>query len=104
MRGVGDIAGFASSIFLRGINFIQVPTTLLAQVDSSVGGKTAINDKFGKNLIGSFHQPRAVFSDIETLKSLPDREFSAGLAEIIKYGLIMDKRFFSWIEKIYIIF
>ena len=91
---VGDIAGFAASILLRGINFIQVPTTLLAQVDSSVGGKTGINTKIGKNLIGSFHQPQAVLADINILKTLPNREFRAGFAEVIKYGLIKDLEFF----------
>jgi len=96
---VGDIAGFASSVVLRGINFIQVPTTLLSQVDSSVGGKTGINSKMGKNLIGAFHQPLVVISDINILESLPKREFYAGLAEVIKYGLINDIDFFEWLEK-----
>jgi len=95
---IGDIAGFAASILLRGIKFINVPTTLLSQVDSSVGGKTGINSKLGKNLIGSFHQPIAVIADINILKSLPDREFRAGFAEVIKYGLIKDKSFFNWLE------
>ena len=95
---IGDIAGFAASILLRGIKFINVPTTLLSQVDSSVGGKTGVNSKLGKNLIGSFHQPIAVIADINILKSLPDREFRAGFAEVIKYGLIKDKSFFNWLE------
>jgi len=98
---VGDIAGFVSAIILRGINFVQVPTTLLSQVDSSIGGKTGINSKIGKNLIGAFHQPLAVISDMNILKSLPEREFNAGLAEVIKYGLIKDISFFEWLEKEY---
>ena len=85
---IGDIAGFVASILLRGIQFINIPTTLLSQVDSSVGGKTGVNSKLGKNLIGSFHQPLAVIADINILKSLPEREFRAGFAEVIKYGLI----------------
>jgi 3-dehydroquinate synthase len=93
---VGDLAGFAASILLRGVPFIQIPTTLLAQVDSSVGGKTAINAKAGKNLIGSFYQPQRVLIDIGTLKTLPPREMRAGYAEIIKYGLIMDAEFYRW--------
>ena len=95
---IGDIAGLAASILLRGIRFINVPTTLLSQVDSSVGGKTGVNSKLGKNLIGSFHQPIAVIADINILKSLPDREFRAGFAEVIKYGLIKDRHFFDWLE------
>ena len=91
---VGDITGFSASAFLRGADFIQMPTTLLAQVDSSVGGKTGINHSMGKNLIGAFHQPMAVLCDTQTLETLPDREFSAGIAEVIKYGLIADKAFF----------
>ncbi len=98
---VGDIAGFAASILLRGINFIQVPTTLLSQVDSSVGGKTGVNSNLGKNLIGSFHQPLAVLTDISILKTLPDREFRAGFAEVIKYGLIKDLNFFNWLKQEY---
>ena len=98
---VGDIAGFAASILLRGINFIQVPTTLLSQVDSSVGGKTGINSKIGKNLIGSFHQPQAVLADINILKTLPNREFRAGFAEVVKYGLIKDLEFFNWLNQEY---
>lgn len=95
---VGDITGFAAACYQRGIAFIQLPTTLLAQVDSSVGGKTAVNHRLGKNMIGAFHQPRAVLIDIDTLKSLPEREFKAGLAEVIKYGLICDEAFFIWLE------
>ena len=98
---IGDIAGFAASILLRGINFINIPTTLLSQVDSSVGGKTGVNSTLGKNLIGSFHQPMAVIADINILKSLPEREFRAGFAEVIKYGLIKDKNFFNWLETEY---
>ena len=95
---VGDIAGFAAATFLRGIPYVQVPTTLLAQVDSSVGGKTGVNHPLGKNLIGAFFQPRMVFIDVDTLKTLPYREFSAGMAEVIKYGMIWDEKFFSWIQ------
>jgi len=95
---VGDITGFAASITLRGLDFIQIPTTLLAQVDSSVGGKTGINAPQGKNLIGAFHQPRLVLADIATLKTLSDRERRCGYAEIVKYGLIGDAEFFSWLE------
>ena len=98
---IGDNAGFAASILLRGINYIQVPTTLLSQVDSSVGGKTGINSKIGKNLIGSFHQPQAVLADINILKTLPNREFRAGFAEVIKYGLIKDLEFFNWLNQEY---
>jgi len=98
---IGDIAGFAASILLRGIDYIHVPTTLLAQVDSSVGGKTGINSTKSKNLIGSFHQPIAVISDIDMLKTLPKREFLAGLVEVIKYGLIHDIKFFSVLENTY---
>ena len=98
---IGDIAGFASSILLRGINYIQIPTTLLSQVDSSVGGKTGINSSKSKNLIGSFHQPLAVIADIDVLDSLPKREFMAGLVEVIKYGLIKDKSFFDYLEENY---
>ena len=96
---VGDIAGFAAAIYQRGIDFVQVPTTLLAQVDSSVGGKTGVNHPLGKNMIGAFHQPRAVVIDTDTLKSLPQRELQAGLAEVIKYGLIRDAEFFAWLEE-----
>ncbi len=95
---VGDIAGFAAACYMRGIAFIQVPTTLLAQVDSSVGGKTGVNHTSAKNLIGAFHQPRLVLIDTDTLTTLPDRELQAGLAEIIKYGAIADPEFFSWLE------
>lgn len=93
---IGDLVGFAASIALRGVPFIQIPTTLLAQVDSSVGGKTAINSKSGKNLIGSFYQPKLVLADITTLKTLPKREMQSGYAEIIKYGLITDASFYEW--------
>ncbi len=98
---IGDIAGFAASIVLRGIDYIHVPTTLLAQVDSSVGGKTGINSSKSKNLIGSFHQPIAVISDLDMLKTLPKREFLAGLVEVIKYGLIHDVKFFNTLENNY---
>ena len=94
---VGDMTGFAAACFLRGADFVQVPTTLLAQVDSSVGGKTGVNHKMGKNLIGAFHQPKQVLIDLDTLATLPEREFSAGLAEVVKYGLIRDAEFFSWL-------
>ena len=96
---VGDVAGFVAATYLRGIDFVQVPTTLLAQVDSSVGGKTGVNLKAGKNLVGAFHQPRLVLCDLDTLPTLPDREFRAGLAEVIKYGVIYDVSFFRWLEK-----
>src|SRR5688500_8801919 len=95
---VGDITGFAAACYQRGVAFVQVPTTLLAQVDSSVGGKTGVNHSGGKNLIGAFHQPRAVISDTDTLATLPPRELRAGLAEVIKYGLIRDAGFFAWLE------
>ena len=95
---VGDIAGFAAAIYQRGIPFVQIPTTLLAQVDSSVGGKTGINHPLGKNMIGAFWQPRAVLIDIATLATLPERELRAGLAEVIKYGAIRDVEFFAWLE------
>ena len=95
---VGDIAGFAAACYMRGIDFIQVPTTLLAQVDSSVGGKTGVNHAQGKNLIGAFHQPQMVLIDTDTLGTLPDRELSAGLAEVIKHGVICDPEFFAWLE------
>ena len=96
---VGDIAGFTASIYQRGVHFIQVPTTLLSQVDSSVGGKTGVNHPLGKNMIGAFYQPQCVIADTSTLSTLPDRELSAGLAEVIKYGLIYDASFFSWLEQ-----
>ncbi len=95
---VGDMTGFAAASYMRGVPFVQVPTTLLAQVDSSVGGKTAINHPLGKNMIGAFYQPQLVVCDLDTLASLPAREFSAGLAEVIKYGPIADMDFLSWIE------
>ncbi|MCF7976603.1 MAG: 3-dehydroquinate synthase [Chromatiaceae bacterium] len=96
---VGDMAGFAAACYQRGVPFIQVPTTLLAQVDSSVGGKTGVNHPAGKNMIGAFHQPRAVIADTATLETLSERELSAGLAEVIKYGLISDRLFFDWLEE-----
>jgi 3-dehydroquinate synthase len=95
---VGDMVGFAAATFLRGIPFVQIPTTLLAQVDSSVGGKTGINHPLGKNLIGAFYQPRNVLIDVSTLGTLPAREFSAGMAEVVKYGIIRDREFFEWLE------
>ncbi|KAL5557523.1 hypothetical protein UlMin_039759 [Ulmus minor] len=96
---IGDMCGFAAASFLRGVNFIQIPTTVMAQVDSSVGGKTGINHPLGKNLIGAFYQPQCVLIDTDTLKTLPDRELASGLAEVIKYGLIRDAKFFEWQEK-----
>ena len=96
---VGDITGFAASIYQRGVHYIQIPTTLLSQVDSSVGGKTGVNHPLGKNMIGSFCQPQCVIADTETLNTLPPRELSAGLAEVIKYGLIHDAEFFHWLEQ-----
>ena len=95
---VGDLAGFIAATYLRGVPFIQVPTTLLSQVDSSVGGKTAVNHALGKNLIGAFYQPKAVFIDINTLKTLPEREIKSGLGEIVKYGIISDEKFFEYLE------
>ncbi len=95
---IGDLTGFAASVLMRGVDFIQIPTTLLSQVDSSVGGKTGINNKFGKNLIGAFYQPRLVLADIYALNTLPKREFLAGYAEVVKYGLLGDKEFFNWLE------
>jgi 3-dehydroquinate synthase len=95
---IGDIVGFAAACYQRGIDFIQVPTTLLAQVDSSVGGKTGVNHPGGKNLIGAFHQPRAVIADTATLSTLPAREYRAGLAEVVKYGFIYDRAFLDWID------
>ena len=96
---IGDITGFAAASFMRGVKFIQIPTTLLSQVDSSVGGKTGINHALGKNMIGAFYQPQCVIADVGLLKTLPERELSAGLAEVIKYGLIRDAAFFVWLEK-----
>ncbi len=95
---IGDLAGFAAAIARRGMGFVQIPTSLLAQVDSSVGGKTGINSPHGKNLIGAFHQPRLVLADLETLDTLPEREFRAGYAEVVKYGLIDDEDYFFWLE------
>ena len=95
---IGDLTGFAAATYLRGVPFIQIPTTLLAQVDSSVGGKTGINHPLGKNMIGAFYQPQLVLADTDTLNTLPERELAAGLAEIIKYGLIRDPVFFAWLE------
>lgn len=96
---IGDLTGFAAASYQRGVNFIQVPTTLLSQVDSSVGGKTGVNHALGKNMIGAFWQPQVVLADTQTLRTLPERELSAGLAEVIKYGLIRDPEFFSWLEE-----
>jgi 3-dehydroquinate synthase len=96
---IGDLTGYAAATYLRGVPFIQIPTTLLSQVDSSVGGKTGINHPSGKNMIGAFYQPKLVLIDITTLETLPAREFSAGMAEVIKYGLIRDVEFFNWLEK-----
>jgi 3-dehydroquinate synthase len=96
---VGDLAGFVAATYLRGIDFVQVPTTLLAQVDSSVGGKTGVNLRAGKNLVGAFYQPRLVLCDLDTLKTLPEREFRAGLAEVIKYGIIFDAKLFNQLER-----
>ncbi len=96
---VGDISGFCVSIYQRGVDFIQIPTTLLAQVDSSVGGKTGVNNRFGKNLIGSFYQPKAVYIDIDFLETLPKREFSAGVAEVIKMAVMFNREFFEFLEQ-----
>src|SRR5205814_3292530 len=95
---IGDLAGFAAATYQRGVPFVQVPTTLLAQVDSSVGGKTAINHPLGKNMIGAFHQPAAEVADTLTLATLPEAEYAAGLAEVVKYGAIDDAAFFDWLE------
>ncbi len=96
---IGDMTGFAAATYQRGVQFVQLPTTLLAQVDSSVGGKTGVNHALGKNMIGAFYQPRAVLIDTQTLSTLPDREFIAGLAEVIKYGFIEDKEFLYWLDQ-----
>lgn len=96
---IGDLTGFAAATYMRGVSFVQIPTTLLAQVDSSVGGKTAVNHALGKNMIGAFYQPKSVLIDTDVLNTLPDREFNAGLAEVIKYGLIADSAFFDYLEK-----
>ncbi len=96
---VGDMAGFAAATYQRGVAFVQVPTTLLSQVDSSVGGKTGVNHPLGKNMIGAFYQPQAVIIDIDVLQTLPQKELSAGMAEVIKYGLIADASFFEWLEE-----
>ncbi|MGF1713437.1 3-dehydroquinate synthase [Photobacterium chitinilyticum] len=96
---IGDVVGFAAASYQRGVDFIQVPTTLLSQVDSSVGGKTAVNHPLGKNMVGAFYQPKAVVVDNQCLKTLPDREFAAGMAEVIKYGIIADNDFFVWLEQ-----
>ena len=96
---IGDVTGFAAATFLRGIGYVQLPTTLLAQVDASVGGKTAVNHEHGKNLIGAFHQPRLVVIDLDTLRTLPRREYAAGMAEVIKYGIIEDAAFFVFLEQ-----
>ena len=96
---VGDMTGFAAASYQRGVDFIQIPTTVLSQVDSSVGGKTGVNHPLGKNMIGAFHQPNAVLIDTDVLKTLPDRELSAGLAEVIKYGLICDPEFYAWLQQ-----
>src|SRR6202043_3190633 len=96
---VGDLAGFVAACYLRGIDLVQIPTTLLAQVDSSVGGKTAVNHPLGKNMIGAFHQPVAVIIDTATLASLPAREYVSGLAEVVKYGAIRSAELFAWLEE-----
>lgn len=96
---IGDMTGFAAASYQRGVNFVQIPTTLLAQVDSSVGGKTGVNHPLGKNMIGAFHQPVSVIADTDTLNTLPDRELRAGIAEVIKYGLLIDFDFFQWLEE-----
>ena len=95
---IGDMTGFAASIYQRGIDFVQIPTTLLAQVDASVGGKTGFNNKYGKNLVGAFHQPKAVYADAHFLQTLPQREFAAGVAEVIKMAVCFDAEFFAWLE------
>jgi 3-dehydroquinate synthase len=95
---IGDLAGFAAAVLRRGVRFVQIPTTLLAQVDSSVGGKTGINTRHGKNLVGAFHQPALVLADIGALDTLPPRDFLAGYGEVVKYGLLGDAGFFDWLE------
>lgn len=96
---IGDLVGFSAACYQRGVDFIQIPTTLLSQVDSSVGGKTAVNHKLGKNMIGAFYQPKSVIIDTDCLATLPEREFAAGIAEVIKYGIIYDQDFFVWLEE-----
>lgn len=96
---IGDLTGFCAASYLRGVNFVQIPTTLLAQVDAAIGGKTGVNHPLGKNLIGAFYQPKGVICDLTLLNSLPEREFIAGLAEVVKYGLALDADFFAWIEE-----
>ena len=96
---IGDMVGYAAASYQRGVDFIQVPTSVMAMVDSSVGGKTGVNHALGKNMIGAFHQPNCVFIDTNTLETLPDRELKSGISEIIKYGLIRDAPFFEWQEK-----
>lgn len=96
---IGDLTGFAAACYQRGVRFIQAPTSLLSQIDSSVGGKTAVNHPLGKNMIGAFYQPISVIIDLDSLKTLPARQFSSGLAEIIKYGILLDYDFFCWLEK-----
>jgi len=96
---IGDMVGFASAVYQRGVNFIQIPTTVMAMVDSSVGGKTGVNHPLGKNMIGAFHQPQCVFIDTNTLNTLPDRELKSGISEVVKYGLIRDAPFFEWQEE-----
>jgi 3-dehydroquinate synthase len=99
---IGDLTGFAAAILRRGVNFVQIPTTLLAQVDSSVGGKTGINTAYGKNLVGAFHQPVLVLADLDCIRTLPTRERRAGYAEVVKYGLLGNRRFFDWLDANYV--
>merc|ERR1712176_1668418 len=96
---IGDMVGFAAAVYQRGVDFIQIPTTVMAMTDSSVGGKTGVNHPLGKNMLGAFHQPQCVLIDTDSLKSLPDRELQSGIAEIIKYGLIRDRELFEWLEE-----
>ena len=96
---MGDLAGFVASIFYRGIPFVQIPTTIVSQVDSAAGGKTGVNHPQGKNLIGAFHQPRCVLADTDTLNTLEERQLSAGIAEVVKYGVILDEEFFEYLER-----